>query len=34
VIDAVGCGATIVNGEVWLEEGKHSGALPGQVLSF
>jgi N-acyl-D-aspartate/D-glutamate deacylase len=34
VIDAEGYVATIVNGEVLLEEGKHTGALPGQVLSF
>jgi N-acyl-D-aspartate/D-glutamate deacylase len=32
VVDAEGYRATIVNGEVLLEDGKHSGALPGQVL--
>jgi N-acyl-D-aspartate/D-glutamate deacylase len=34
VIDAQGYVATIVNGQVLLEEGKHTGALPGQVLYF
>ena len=32
VIDAEGYVASVVNGEVLLEEGQHSGALPGQVL--
>jgi N-acyl-D-aspartate/D-glutamate deacylase len=32
VIDAEGYVASVVNGEVLLEEGKHTGALPGQVL--
>ena len=32
VIDAEGYRATIVNGEVLLEDGKHTGALPGMVL--
>ena len=29
---AEGVFATIVNGQVLLEEGKHTGALPGRVL--
>jgi N-acyl-D-aspartate/D-glutamate deacylase len=29
---AAGIMATIVNGEVLLEDGKHTGALPGRVL--
>jgi N-acyl-D-aspartate/D-glutamate deacylase len=29
---AEGVHATIVNGQVLLEEGKHTGALPGRVL--
>ena len=32
VVDAEGYVATIVNGEVVLEQGKHTGALPGHVL--
>jgi N-acyl-D-aspartate/D-glutamate deacylase len=32
VVDAAGYAAVIVNGEVLLEDGRHSGALPGQVL--
>ena len=32
VVDAEGYRATIVNGEVLLEDGKHTGALPGTVL--
>ncbi|MDJ0850084.1 MAG: amidohydrolase family protein [Myxococcota bacterium] len=32
VIDAEGYRATIVNGEVLLEDGKHTGALPGEVI--
>jgi N-acyl-D-aspartate/D-glutamate deacylase len=32
VVDASGYVATIVNGEVLLEEGKHTGALPGHVI--
>jgi N-acyl-D-aspartate/D-glutamate deacylase len=32
VIDAEGYRATIVNGEVLLEDGKHTGALPGHIL--
>ncbi|MEE8166718.1 MAG: amidohydrolase family protein, partial [Myxococcota bacterium] len=32
VVDATGYIATIVNGEVVLEENKHTGALPGQVI--
>ena len=32
VVDASGYVATIVNGEVLLEEGKHTGALPGHVV--
>ena len=32
VIDAEGYVASVVNGEVLLEEGQHTGALPGQVL--
>jgi N-acyl-D-aspartate/D-glutamate deacylase len=32
VVDATGYVATIVNGEVLLDEGKHTGALPGHVL--
>jgi N-acyl-D-aspartate/D-glutamate deacylase len=27
-----GIAATVVNGEVLIEDGKHTGALPGQVL--
>ena len=29
---AAGIHATLVNGEVLLEDGKHTGALPGRVL--
>ena len=32
VVDATGYRATIVNGEILMEDGRHSGALPGQVL--
>ncbi len=32
VIDAEGYRATVVNGEVLLEDGKHTGALPGEVI--
>jgi N-acyl-D-aspartate/D-glutamate deacylase len=32
VVDAEGYAMTIVNGEVLLEEGRHTGALPGHVL--
>ncbi len=32
VVDAEGYRATIVNGQVLLEDGKHTGALPGHVL--
>jgi N-acyl-D-aspartate/D-glutamate deacylase len=32
VVDAEGYAAVIVNGEVLLEDGKHTGALPGAVL--
>jgi len=32
VVDAEGYEAVVVNGEVLLEEGKHTGALPGHVL--
>lgn len=32
VVDAEGYVMTIVNGEVLLEDGKHTGALPGHVL--
>ena len=32
VVDASGYVATIVNGEVLLEDGKHTGALPGHVV--
>jgi len=32
VVDAEGYVLTVVNGEVLMEEGKHTGALPGQVL--
>jgi len=32
VVDAEGYVATVVNGQVLLEEGRHTGALPGQVL--
>ena len=32
VVDAQGYRATIVNGEVLMEDGSHSGALPGRVL--
>jgi N-acyl-D-aspartate/D-glutamate deacylase len=32
VVDAQGYRATIVNGEVLLEDGKHTGALPGSIL--
>ena len=32
VVDAEGYVATIVNGEVLLESGRHTGALPGEVL--
>ena len=32
VVDATGYIATIVNGEVVLEENKHTGALPGHVI--
>jgi N-acyl-D-aspartate/D-glutamate deacylase len=33
VIDAHGYEASIVNGEVLLQDGMHTGALPGQILS-
>jgi N-acyl-D-aspartate/D-glutamate deacylase len=32
VIDAEGYRAVIVNGDVLMEDGKHTGALPGHVL--
>jgi N-acyl-D-aspartate/D-glutamate deacylase len=32
VIDAQGYVATIVNGEVLMREGEHTGSLPGQVI--
>jgi N-acyl-D-aspartate/D-glutamate deacylase len=32
VVEAEGYRAVVVNGEVLLEEGKHTGALPGTVL--
>ena len=32
VVDAEGYAAVIVNGEVLLENGEHTGALPGHVL--
>ena len=32
VVDASGYASVIVNGEVLLEDGRHTGALPGQVL--
>jgi N-acyl-D-aspartate/D-glutamate deacylase len=32
VVDAEGYVASIVNGQVLLENGKHTGALPGHVL--
>ena len=32
IVDAEGYLATIVNGQVLLEDGQHTGALPGQVL--
>jgi N-acyl-D-aspartate/D-glutamate deacylase len=32
VVDAVGYAAVLVNGEVLLEDGQHTGALPGQIL--
>jgi N-acyl-D-aspartate/D-glutamate deacylase len=32
VVDATGYGAVVVNGEVLLEDGVHTGALPGHVL--
>ena len=32
VVDASGYAAAIVNGEVLLDDGRHTGALPGQVL--
>jgi N-acyl-D-aspartate/D-glutamate deacylase len=32
VVDAAGYVATIVNGQVLLEHGRHTGALPGQIL--
>ena len=32
VIDAEGYKASVVNGEVLLEDGEHTGALPGHVL--
>jgi N-acyl-D-aspartate/D-glutamate deacylase len=32
VVDATGYRAVVVNGEVLLENGAHTGALPGQVL--
>jgi N-acyl-D-aspartate/D-glutamate deacylase len=32
VVDAEGYVATIVNGQVLLENGQHTGALPGQVI--
>ena len=32
VVDAEGYAAVVVNGEVLLEDGRHSGALPGRVL--
>jgi hypothetical protein len=31
--EAIGIDYVIVNGEVLLERGEHTGALPGQVLS-
>jgi len=34
VVDAQGYRAVVVNGEVLLEEGAHTGALPGHVLRF
>jgi N-acyl-D-aspartate/D-glutamate deacylase len=33
VVESEGYVATIVNGEVLLEEGRHTGALPGQILT-
>ena len=32
MVDAEGYAAVIVNGEVLLEHGRHTGALPGHVL--
>jgi N-acyl-D-aspartate/D-glutamate deacylase len=32
VIDAEGYVASVVNGEILLEEGRHTGALPGHVI--
>ncbi len=32
VVDATGYRTTVVNGEILMEDGRHSGALPGQVL--
>ena len=32
VVDSDGYKLTVVNGEILIEEGKHSGALPGEVL--
>ena len=32
VMPAKGVNYTLVNGQVLLEDGKHTGALPGQVL--
>ena len=32
VVDSSGYKLTVVNGQVLVEEGKHSGALPGEVL--
>jgi hypothetical protein len=32
VVDAIGYRAVVVNGEVLVEDGAHTGALPGDVL--
>ena len=34
VVEAEGYRNVVVNGEVLLEDGKHTGALPGSVLRF
>ena len=33
VVDSEGYKLTVVNGEVLIEDGKHTGALPGEVLN-
>jgi N-acyl-D-aspartate/D-glutamate deacylase len=33
VVDSEGYKLTVVNGEILIEDGKHTGALPGEVLN-